>query len=84
MPDRIIPFLSPCVSFDPDTTRVMGEAFEYACAQMGPTDRLDVIREILARRIIEHAQQGATTDPKTLAHSALASLGLPAERLEIR
>jgi hypothetical protein len=43
-------------SFDPDTTRVMGLAYEEACASLDGTDA--AIREAVAKRIIEAARRG--------------------------
>ena len=42
--------------FDPDVTRIMDEAFNAACQQLG--DLTDGEREIIAGRIIETAKRG--------------------------
>jgi hypothetical protein len=45
-------------SFDPETKRVMGVAFEMACVALRLSDRGDGANEMLARRIIELAKAG--------------------------
>jgi hypothetical protein len=51
MPIRLI----QGASFDPETTRLLGLAYERACEDMSP----DVtVREALAKRIIEAARRG--------------------------
>lgn len=45
-------------SFDPDTVRVMGVAFESVCKQLGIVDKHDAVTKIVARTVIDMAQRG--------------------------
>lgn len=58
--------------FDDETTRIMGDAFEVACAEV-PEILNDVIREIIALRIIEAARKGER-DPEKLRRAGLVTL----------
>jgi hypothetical protein len=53
----ITPFLGD-LTFDPETKRIMGVAFEMTCAALRLADHGDFANEIIARRIIELAKQG--------------------------
>jgi hypothetical protein len=70
----IIPFLKDG-SFDPDTTRAMGEAFDRARKQLHDRGQPDVVQEIIARRIIDIARTGER-DPDTMCKRALAAFGI--------
>jgi len=52
----IIKFIRRSGDFDDQATRLMGEAFDQACAGTGVLT--DNIREIIALRIIEAARKG--------------------------
>jgi hypothetical protein len=45
-------------AFDPETTEVLGSAFEKICADLGLSLRGDRLTEVVARQIIEAAQSG--------------------------
>jgi hypothetical protein len=60
-------------SFDPETRRVMGVAFEIALAALRLADRTDPITEMLAKRIIALAKDGLR-DPNLLCEWALDDL----------
>src|SRR5262249_50753093 len=53
----ITPYLSG-MSFNPETKRVMGVAFEMVCAALRLSDRGDLANEIIAKRIVELAKAG--------------------------
>jgi hypothetical protein len=53
----IRPFLSG-QAFDPETIRVMSDAFTSICADLGLVERDDPATRLVAERIIEHAQRG--------------------------
>jgi len=53
----ITPFLGGA-TFDTETKRVMGVAFEMVCAALRVSDRGDLAKEIIAERIIELANAG--------------------------
>src|SRR5215831_6484154 len=46
------------MSFNPETKRVMGVAFEMVCAALRLSDRGDLANEIIAKRIVELAKAG--------------------------
>jgi hypothetical protein len=60
-------------SFDPETLRLMGVAFEIALAALRPLNCPDPIREGVARKIIELAKAGER-DPERLCEGALKDL----------
>jgi hypothetical protein len=53
----ITPFLGGA-TFDPETTRLMGVAFEMVRAALRLVDRDDLANEMIAKRIIELANAG--------------------------
>lgn len=56
----ITPFLRN-QAFDPEAVRAMGDAFNAARETLGLNDRDDKLTELVARRIIDLAQQGVQT-----------------------
>jgi hypothetical protein len=75
----------PSAVFDANATRAMGEAFDRACYTLHDLGQPDLVREIIARRIIEVACDGER-DPNELCAQALKALGLsiPPNRLNRR
>lgn len=70
---QILSFLKEA-SYDPEMTKVMGEAFEAACRQLA--DRPDpLLRVALAKSILSQAQRGER-DPDTMWRAALAATGI--------
>jgi len=69
----ITPFLDG-KTFDPETKRVMGVAFELACIALGLRDRGDLANAMVAKRIIELAKAGEL-NPDILCEEALQGLG---------
>jgi hypothetical protein len=68
--------------FDANATRAMGEAFDRACDTLHDLGQPDLVREIIAMRIIEVARDGGR-DPNELCAQALKALGfsIPPNRL---
>ena len=66
-------------SFDADVTRLLGQAFDQACAELHDNGQPSVVKEVIAKRIIELASEGER-DPVKLSKAALTSLGLPINR----
>ena len=58
-------------SFDADTTRAMGLAYEEACASLDSTDA--ATREAVAKRIIEAARRGERDIARLSGKSGLES-----------
>ena len=69
----IIPFFKGG-AFDYDATRAMGEAFDRACYCLYDIGEPALVRELVARRIIEVAH-GGERDPDELCARALQALG---------
>jgi hypothetical protein len=63
-------FMLPGV-FEPEAVAAMSEAFEAACEVLQDADEPEVIREIIARRIVAAATVGER-DPVRLRAAALA------------
>ena len=76
----ILPFVSDKFDFDDEATRIMGEAFRRGLH--GPTDtgQPALVREIIAKRIIEAAKKGER-DPARLRAAGLAALGYDREAI---
>jgi hypothetical protein len=60
-------------AFDRATIRSMNTAFQDVCRTLGLTDRADGATEMVAKKIIELAQQGAR-DPIRIANAVLESV----------
>jgi hypothetical protein len=69
----IFPFFRGA-AFDYDATRAMGKAFDRACHSLHDVGQPDLVREIIAKRIIEVAHNGER-DPDELCARALQALG---------
>ena len=63
----------PAGEFDEGATHVMGEAFDAACGRLNGAGLPGVVREIIAKRIIDAAKKGER-DPIRLRDLALAAL----------
>ena len=60
-------------AFNPEATRVLGQAFDMACALLGHTPQPTAVREAIAKSIIEAAKAGER-DPVRLREAGLAAL----------
>ncbi len=77
----IVLFLGKADSFDVETTRVVDLAFDQACKRLHDRGQPEVVREVIANRIIALAKSGER-DVGRLCASALASFGLEERRTE--
>jgi hypothetical protein len=68
----ILPFV-PRVVFDDADTCIMGEAFDAACEEVRDAGQPPVVREVMARRIIDAARAGER-DVNRLREAALSGL----------
>jgi hypothetical protein len=75
---QVLPFIQPGFSFDDEATSALGTAYEKATNQLRRDGYTDLIREIIAERIINAARAGER-NPDRLCASALAALGIEAE-----
>ena len=64
--------------FDVEATRLIGDAYDAACAMLHDKGQPGVVQEIIAKRIIAMATTGER-EPKELARRALKTLGLTLE-----
>ena len=69
----IQPFIQTHADFDDHATRVMGEAFDAACAHLDETGLPKNCGEIIAKRIIDAAKNGER-NPVRLREIALVAL----------
>jgi hypothetical protein len=58
-------------AFEPEATAVMGEAFEAACKELDDAGKTEVVRKLVAERIIAAASRGEL-DPVCLRMAALS------------
>ena len=61
-------------AFDPETVKLLCDAYNKACRSLHDTGQPYIVNEIIARRIISLAQQGER-DPDKLCAGALSALG---------
>jgi hypothetical protein len=52
-----LPFFQD-VTFDPEATRIMGEAFDRACQALGGRELPIIVQEAIAIRIVDEAIKG--------------------------
>jgi hypothetical protein len=71
MPIR--PFLNGA-AFGPEAVRAMSAAFETSCQALGVGNSSNVVREIIAKKIIELALRGERS-PDRLRDGALRAMG---------
>jgi hypothetical protein len=78
MSATVIPFFYDA-SFDPETTHIMGQAYESACTKLHDVGQPEIVKNVIARRIIEIAKTGER-DPNQLCKRALKAIRLPPQR----
>jgi hypothetical protein len=74
----IHPFL-PRGVFGDSATRILGEAFDAACKELHDTGQPEIVREVLAKRIIAEALKGQRS-VRRLKEAALAGLSQASNR----
>jgi hypothetical protein len=60
--------------FEPDVIAAMGAALDKACRSLDGAGQRDIIKEMIAKGIIDLARSGAR-DPDQLCEEALKALG---------
>jgi hypothetical protein len=73
----ILPFLKG-TSFDPETTRVMGTAYDKARKMLHDKGQPFIVQEVIARNIIAVARAGER-DPDKICAQVLVSFGFKPE-----
>jgi hypothetical protein len=76
----VLPFVRNKFDFDDEETRLMGAAFDAACKGLQDTGQPALVREIIAKHIIEAAKKGER-DPRRLRNAGLAALGYNKEAI---
>jgi hypothetical protein len=62
-------------AFEPEATAAMGEAFEAACKDLHEAGERELVRKLIAKRIIAAASKGEL-DPVRLRIAALRGLSV--------
>ena len=75
----IVLFLGKSDSFDVGTASIIDQAFDQACKRLHDRGQPEVVREVLAKRIIALAKDGER-NVNRLCTSALASFGVEERR----
>ncbi len=70
----ILPFFQG-TAFEPEVCQGLGEAFERACQSLHDVGQPDIVKEVIAKRIIELARCGER-DPERLCEQALQGFGV--------
>jgi hypothetical protein len=60
-------------AFDEYATHAMGEAFDAACAELRDNSLPELVREIIAERIVDAAKRGER-DPQRLCSIGIAAM----------
>ena len=76
----VLQFIRNKSDFDDEATRLMGEAMDAACEGLRDTGQPALVREIIAKRIIEATKKGER-DPARLRAAGLAALGYDREAI---
>jgi hypothetical protein len=79
--NTILPSFSTA-AFDEEATAAMAEAYDKACQSMHDWGQPDIVKEIIAKRIIELAGKGER-DPDRLCERALRALGFNEKPLPV-
>jgi hypothetical protein len=61
--------------FDPEATQTLCLAFDTVWGAIGPRDQSELVRELVAKRVIALAERGLH-DPNKLAEAVTSSLSL--------
>jgi hypothetical protein len=65
-------------SADPAVTSLMALAFERACRSLHDTGQPEIVRELLAERIVQLVHEGER-EPKQLCEKVLKTFGIEGE-----
>ena len=77
---QVIPFLpGSTTAFDGDTTELIVRAFDQACLELHVKGEPDIVKELIAKRIIEFAGRGER-NVGALCAAAISSFGIGARQ----
>jgi hypothetical protein len=74
MTETVIPFFRD-KAFEPQATQIMGAAYDKACETLHGVAQAELVKEIIAKRIVQVAQSGER-DPERLCARGLLALGI--------
>jgi hypothetical protein len=63
-------------AFDDATTKVMGEALDAVCKSLPGTGYSELVKEVIAGRIIQIERRTGETDARRLSQEVVKSLGI--------
>lgn len=69
---QILQFIRPTDAFSPEALNALGKAYDMAIESLHDVGQPDVVREVIARRIIAAGKRGHS-DPAALCAAALAA-----------
>ena len=72
---QILPFRFPDTQFDPETIAILGTAYDQAISRVNGQGQSEVVREVIAKRIVVLASKGER-DPNRLCETALRAFGV--------
>ena len=78
---QVLPFAADS-AFQPEVTAAMAAAFDRACRTICGHAQIDLVREIIAKRIVELARRG-DSDEEHLYEGALRALGLERQACDV-
>jgi hypothetical protein len=61
--------------FDPEATQTLCLAFDAVCETIARSDQSELVRELIARRVMALAERGLR-DPNKIAEAVTSTLGL--------
>jgi hypothetical protein len=68
--------------FDDEVTQILGDAFDSACKELHDKGQPTIVYEVIAKRIIDAAQNGER-DPVKLRNIGLAAFGFKNDKRAI-
>jgi len=78
---QVLPFTQDS-AFDPEVIAAMASAFDRVCRTISGHAQLDLVREIIAKRIVELARRG-DSDEEHLYQGALRALGFERQGCDV-
>lgn len=72
---HILPFRIPDTQFDPETVVILSTAYDRAISEVNGQGQPEVVREVIAKRIVALASKGER-NPDRLCEAALRALGV--------
>ena len=61
--------LFAAMTFEPEVLQAMGKAFDLACERLQDTGQSEIVKEVLAKRIMDLANRGVTDPVELCTHA---------------